>query len=292
MRQLASIQRQRGFTFAELGISMIIIALLIGGLLGPISRQVDQSRISSTQKQLEDIKETLLGYAVINRRLPCPDLTGDGLEDRLTAGANAGACGDPALGTIQLLGTLPWATLNFTESDAWNNRFGYRVAGEFSMAASDPSLPQAAPGPSFGLSFSAATQGDIVVNQRNAAKTTTRLAGGTLGVGAATDPPGAVAIVWSFGKNGYGGTQAGGVARPAPPVANTDEVANARTNASPALAAGATAALAFIVRTPTDAASPCSDTAGTAQMCEFDDQFLWLSANTVISRMVTAGRMP
>ena len=287
MRQPASFQRQRGFTFAELGISMIIIALLIGGLLGPISRQVDQSRTSSTQKQLEDIKETLLGYAVINRRLPCPDLTGDGLEDRLTAGANAGACGDPALGTIQVLGTLPWATLNFTESDVWNIRFGYRVASEFSMAASDPSLPQAAPGPSFGLSFSAATQGNIVINQRNANKTTTLLAGG-----GGANPPGAVAVVWSFGKNGYGGTQAGGVARPAPPVANTDEVANARTNASPALAAGATAALAFIVRTPIDAASPCSDTVGAAQMCEFDDQFLWLSANTVISRMVTAGRMP
>ena len=274
---------QRGFTLAELAISMIIIALLIGGLLGPIGRQVDQSHVNTTQKQLEDIKEALLGYAVINRRLPCPDLTGDGLEDRLTAGVNAGACGDPLIGSVQVLGTLPWATLNFTESDAWNTRFGYRVASEFSVT-SDPPLPASV---TSGLSFAAATTGNIVINQRNANKTTTLLAGG-----ANANPPGAVAIVWSFGKNGYGGTQAGGTVRAAVPAVNTDETTNATTNANPTLAAGGSAALAFIVRTPKDAATPCSDTAGAAQMCEFDDQLLWLSANTVISRMVTAGRMP
>ena len=275
---------QRGFTFAELAISMIIIALLIGGLLGPIGRQVDQSRVNTTQKQLEDIKEALLGYAVIHRRLPCPDLTGDGLEDRLTAGANTGACGAPLVGTVQLLGTLPWSTLNLTEPDAWNTRFGYRVASEFSVSSDTSPLPSSI---AFGLSFPAATSGNIVINQRNANKTTTLLAGG-----ANANPPGAVAIVWSFGKNGYGGTQAGGTARAAVPAVNIDETTNATTNANPALAAGGSAALAFIVRTPKDAETPCSDTALAANMCEFDDQLLWLSANTVISRMVTAGRMP
>ena len=283
-RDFPTTRFQRGFTLPELALSMIIISLLLGGLLGPISRQIDQSRANSTQKQLEDIKESLLGYAVIHRRLPCPDLTGDGLEDRLTAPASlAGACGVTAIGTAQTLGTLPWATLNLVEADAWNSRFGYRVADEFSVT-SDLPLPT---GILSGLSFAAATAGNIVINQRNAAKTTTFLAGGAF-----ANPPGAVAVIWSFGKNGYGGTQAGGLARPVAPVANVDEIANAKTDPNPALAAGATTALSFIVRTPIDAASPCSDTVGAAQMCEFDDQFLWLSANTVISRMVTAGRMP
>ena len=285
MRRPSSIRQERGFTLAELAISMIIIALLIGGLLGPIGRQVDQSHVNTTQKQLEDIKEALLGYAVINRRLPCPDLTGDGLEDRLIAGANAGACGDPAIGTVQVLGTLPWATLNTGESDAWNTRFGYRVADEFSVTSSTP-LPASI---AFGLSYSAGTAGNIVINQRNAAKTTTILAGG-----AGANPPGAVAVVWSFGKNGYGGTQAGGTARAAIPAANVDETANATNNANTTLAAGGSSAGApsFIVRTPTDDATGCNDTAGAVQMCEFDDQLLWLSASTLISRMVVAGRMP
>ena len=273
---------ESGFTLAELAISMIIIALLIGGLLGPIGRQVDQSRVNSTQRQLEDIKESLLGYAVIYRRLPCPDLTGDGIEDRLTDPPNppnmVGACGDPANGIVRTLGRLPWATLNLTESDAWNTRFGYRVASEFSVSANPLPLPS---GVLWGLSFPAATSGTIVINQRNANKTTTPLAGGAL----ATDPPGAAAIIWSFGKNAHGGTQAGGVARALAPLINVDEIANANANAG-------TVGTPFIVRTPTDAATPCSDTAGANQMCEFDDILLWLSAHIVISRMVVAGRMP
>ena len=271
-------QTQRGFTLAELAISMIIIALLIGGLLGPIGRQVDQSRVNTTQRQLDDIKESLLGYAVIHRRLPCPDLDGDGVENRVPTGfPTTGACGNNA-GTVVLIGTLPWATLNVTESDAWSSRFGYRVASEFSVSADTTPLPSTV---SWGLSFSAATQGSIAINQRNANKSTTALASGAAG----GNPPGAVALVWSFGKNSLGGVQAGGAARSAVPAPNVDETANANANAG-------TTATPFIVRTPTDAATPCSDTAGTNQMCEFDDILLWLSSHTVISRMVVAGRMP
>ena len=272
------VNAQRGFTLAELAISMIIIALLIGGLLGPIGRQVDQSNVNATQRQLDDIKESLLGYAVVFRRLPCPDLDGDGIENRVPAGfATTGACGD-STGAVVLRGTLPWATLNVTESDAWNTRIGYRVASEFSVSADTSPLPSTI---AWGLSFSAATQGNIAINQRNANKTTTALASGAAG----GSPPGAVAIIWSFGKKTSGGTQAGGTARPGAPAVNVDETANANSN-------GGTVAVPFIVRTPTDAATPCSDTAGANQMCEFDDILLWLSAHIVISRMVVAGRMP
>ena len=158
------------------------------------------------------------------------------------------------------------------------------VSAEFSVAADAPSLPASV---LYGLSYSAATQGAIVINQRNADKSPTVLAGG-----AGANPPGAAAIVWSFGKNGYGATQMGGIARPAVPALNVDESANAAMNANAALAAGASSALAFIARTPKDAVNTCSDTIGATEMCEYDDQLLWLSAHTVISRMVAAGRMP
>ena len=274
MLRSRNVQRvQSGFTLAELAISMVVISLFLGALLGPISRQIDQSRVNATQTQMEDIKDALLGHAAINLQLPCPDVDGDGIEDRI-AGPNppnltAGSCSS-------LIGGLPWATLNVAEADAWNTRFRYRVSDQFSVAATTSPMPTGYS----GLSFATATSGNIVINQRNANKSASALA-----AGAGQNPPGVAALVLSFGKNTYGGTQAGGIARALPPVTNTDETANAATNAG-------TAATPFIVRTSKDVDSPCSDTAGTTPMCAYDDQMVWLAANTLFNRLIAAGRIP
>lgn len=271
-----SLRTQSGFTLAELAITMVIISLFIGALLGPISRQVDQSRANATQRQMEEIKDALLGHAAINLQLPCPDVDGDGVEDRV-AGPNppnltAGSCSN-------LIGTLPWATLNVNEADVWNTRYGYRVSQQFSVAATTSPLPTG----HAGLSFATATSGSIVINQRNANKSATALAAGS-----GLNPPGVVALVWSYGKNGYGGTPAGGgIARAFPPGGT-----GADENSNSLATAGATGT-PFVVRTSKDSDSPCSDTAGAGTpMCEFDDQLVWLSANTLINRLVAAGRLP
>ena len=265
--------RQSGFTLAELAISMVVISLFFGALLGPISRQIDQSRVNATQRQMEDIKDALLGHAAINLQLPCPDVDGDGVEDRILGpnppNLTAGSCSS-------LIGGLPWATLNVAEADAWNTRFRYRVSNQFSVAATMSPMPSGYS----GLSLATATSGNIVINQRNANKSTSPLASG-----AGLNPPGVAALVLSFGKNTYGGTLAGGIARQAPPVLNVDEISNANANAG-------TAATPFIVRSSKDADNPCSDTAGGIAMCEYDDQMIWLSANTLINRLVAAGRIP
>lgn len=119
-------RRALGFSLIEMAFVLIIVTLLLGGLLVPFATQVEQRRIAETQKALEEIKEALLGFAVANGRLPCPDLTGgsgspnDGIED-------------PPLGgpCSAMEGNLPWATLGGANSDAWGNRFGYRVTGAF-----------------------------------------------------------------------------------------------------------------------------------------------------------------
>ncbi len=51
---------------------LMIVGLLLGGLIVPLSAQMDQRRATETQKTLEEIKEALTGYAVINGQLPCP----------------------------------------------------------------------------------------------------------------------------------------------------------------------------------------------------------------------------
>ena len=195
---VVSRHQQGGFTLAELAITVVIMGLLLGGLIGPISRQVDQGRISETRKLLEIAREALLGYAVINKTLPCPDTTGDGLAEA--------TC--PTAATQ--VGNLPWATLGLPEADSWGTRFRYGVS------------------PGFTTTIALTSVGALSVNQRGGTKTISSLAGGAA--------PAAAAVILSFGKNGYGGTMAdgsaAGIARAAVPATNVDETTNAAAGTS------------------------------------------------------------
>ena len=130
---------QEGFTLVELAIVLVIVALLIGGLLVPLSAQRDIQNAAETQKRLSEIKEALLGFAAINRRLPCPDTDTDpaaagyGLEE-LSCAAN-----------LTAEGYLPWKTLGISQIDAWgsirtnatdprNGDWRYRVDRKFAVA--------------------------------------------------------------------------------------------------------------------------------------------------------------
>jgi hypothetical protein len=86
------------------------------------------------------------------------------------------------------------------------------------------------------------------------------------------------AVIISHGKNGFGAYTPGGVTLAAP--AGADEIANANP-----------AATTFFSRIPTPSRSPCSDAAGPS-FCEFDDIVVMISSNTLIARMVAAGRLP
>ena len=119
-------QIPRGFSLVEIAIAIFIIALLLGSILVPLQTQVEQRQVSETQKALEDIKEALIGFAISNSYLPCPDTTGDGVADPATPGACPSA-----------EGFLPWVTLNVSQGDVWGNRFRYRVSPEFTNTPLD-----------------------------------------------------------------------------------------------------------------------------------------------------------
>lgn len=109
---------------------MVVIALLLGGMLAPLSAQKENTRRSENQDLLNEAREALLGFVVVNDRLPCPDSTGDGIED---------ACS--SLATVANAGRLPWVTLGLNaEFDPWgNNHFVfYRVNGAFIMPPGPP----------------------------------------------------------------------------------------------------------------------------------------------------------
>jgi hypothetical protein len=99
---------------------------MLSGLLIPLAAQMDQRNYSETQKQLGDIRETLLGFALSKGAtgkpyLPCPDTTGDGVGDRTTPPN----CDSPE-------GDLPWAELGLPSTDNWTNHYRYRVTSAFS----------------------------------------------------------------------------------------------------------------------------------------------------------------
>jgi len=112
-----------GFTLIELAIVLVIVTILIGGLAVPLSTQMKARQFAQTRAEIEAAREALIGYARLNRTpasrpyLPCPDITGDGREDR-TGTACTSATGN---------GLLPWIDLGLTGQDAWGNRLRYAI---------------------------------------------------------------------------------------------------------------------------------------------------------------------
>jgi prepilin-type N-terminal cleavage/methylation domain-containing protein len=121
----------RGFTLIELAVVIAIVALLLGALLVPLATQIQGRNVRETQLALKDIKQALVGFAVTQGRLPCPDTDRDGFENA--------ACGN---WTDYAEGFLPWQDLAVTPTDAWGRVFRYAVSSEFTYA-SVPGAPPA-----------------------------------------------------------------------------------------------------------------------------------------------------
>lgn len=198
-------QFARGFSLVELAVVLVIVALLTSGIMISLSAQQDLRQVADTQRQLSDIKESLLGFAAAYGRLPCP-----AKSDIATGQANAGK-EDCTQGT----GVLPWIDLGLAETDAWGRRFTYRATGSFrdpiadntvSPPASCTELPTLA-------SFALCSQGNITVSD-----------------GTATIADNLPVIVVSHGRNGRGAYLANGTQ--IPPAPGGDEEENSDNNAT------------------------------------------------------------
>lgn len=278
---------QTGFTLAEVAIAFVIVAILLAGIMIPLGTQIDVRNNADTQRTLDQIREAIIAYAVANGRLPCP---ADGTTP--AGGTNAAGFGagteqyQSALGTCVnggtavLSGVVPWATLGVPETDAWGRRFSYWVApiftdsfGANTVSTTLPSnqSPVCAPNPlPTQASFALCSLGNLTVNTRNNSSHATVAVGAVLPV-----------VIVSHGKNGYGAYNTAGTLQPVP-AAGTDEAANATHTA---------AATTFYSRTPTPAATACSDAAGPS-FCEFDDLVAMIPAPILVARAVAAGRLP
>ena len=172
--------QKRGFSLVELSI-VIVIMMILSSYLAANYFTVSQARgEQEVRGRMDQINEAILNYAaahktggrdvnVINNRnatpqspavrirwrlpsgrpyLPCPDITGDGYEDRIPPNPNpimVDINRDIGLGRGSYplettggchsdRGALPWRTLDVPETDSWGNRFTYRVMPAFSNA--------------------------------------------------------------------------------------------------------------------------------------------------------------
>jgi prepilin-type N-terminal cleavage/methylation domain-containing protein len=118
-----------GFSLVELTIVLVIVGLLTSGLLLGIAAQRNAAETSEARRQLDNIREALLGYAMANGRLPCPAPatvpTGD---------ASAGVAAPPPCDNAAQHGVLPWVTLGLPETDPWGNRHTYTASSAFTAA--------------------------------------------------------------------------------------------------------------------------------------------------------------
>lgn len=247
-----------------MAIVMVIVGLLIGGLLAPLSMQMDQRNFSDSQKQIEYARELLLGFAIANGRLPCPASSTSNGDESPTGGATA--CTNYYDGYLpaKALGMQPTDSSGYAV-DAFNNRIRYVLAKTVSGTGCAGSLPAFSSSTNLKSNGLSCLPSDLRVCI-SSQPTSTPISATSCGTNSnltsnfLVNEGTLVAIVFSGGKTSTGND-----------ATRLDELAN--TDADPT----------FVYHTPT----PSGATGG-----EFDDQMVWISTGLLFGRMVSAGILP
>ena len=246
-----------GFSLVEMAIVLVIIGLLLGSILMPLSSQIESNQRKSAQQTLEDIKQALIGFALANDRLPCPATPSSaGVE----APAGGGVC------TVQH-GFVPASTLGLSGGrnqdglllDPWNNPFRYSVTASNGSAFTKTN------------GMKTTTMATLAPNLQVCTTTTGSTPTNCASAGT-TEASNAVVLIYSLGKDwattpvsteeqeNQGTTLGGGPSGINYPVAND---------------------IVFVDR-------DFNNSNGS----EFDDLMGWLSPNILYNRMVAGGRLP
>lgn len=261
----------KGFTLVEMAIVLLVVTLLLGGLLVPLTTQIEQRKISETQKFLADAKEALIGFAIANGRLPCPaSSASNGLESYCTDGNPLNACAPTPVpqnhGRCSNFfdGFLPAVTLGLSNVDSsgyavdgWGlvqNRIRYAVTTSSGNAFTS-SASKFGNQSILDLAKTLATSPFLGLHVCSTAATLVTIPPSNMCAATLTDN--AIAVVFSLGKNApTGGT-------------SPDEKQNLDND------------LFFVSHVP-------SSVTGS----EFDDIVDWLSPNILFNRAVAAGTLP
>ena len=261
--------RTAGFTLVEVAVVLAIVGLLIGTLVPSLATLIQLRGHGDAARELRQIKEALLGFAVSEGRLPWPDtdVLPDGVEN-------------PARPTppdcVSCEGYLPWKTLGIAPTDPWGRMYLYRVSHEFASPVQTGAPPAA-------NRFDLFDTGDVRINTRGDNPLQGR--GNEHREDLVLTTHAAAAVV-SLGRNGAGGADFRGNLINAPP-SGTDESVNADR-------------LNTLAPDPHFYAKPlslkgssfCDDADEKAPLCAFDDLVVWIPRAVLTNRMIMAGRLP
>lgn len=239
---------------------LAIVGLLLGSLMLTLSAQSEQRNFVDTQRRIEQARELLLGFAVVNGRLPCPAncanpplcSTGSGGDEAPTGGTTCTVTNHSGYLPGRAIGFQPLSPNGFA-LDAWGNPIRYAVSGTtWSTGAGRFTTSHVMSAWSVGQA-----PGDLVICNASPSTVTNTVCDTGTNV---TNQNTVVALIFSTGKNG---AITGG--------AGLNEARNLDNNQL------------FVSRPPDPSTAPGG---------EFDDQMVWIPIGLLYSRLISAGVLP
>ncbi|UQB41642.1 prepilin-type N-terminal cleavage/methylation domain-containing protein [Thiomicrospira microaerophila] len=112
--------KNNGFTLVEIAIVIGIVGIIMVGMFSGMGALRETIKFKQDQRMLTDVKQALLTFVSVNGYLPCPDTTGNGLENRDPLQKNC----------INTSGNLPFIDLETHQTNAYGLPFSYIVNQE------------------------------------------------------------------------------------------------------------------------------------------------------------------
>ena len=138
---MSSLARQIGFTLIEIAFVLLIMGLLTKTFVGPMASAQKHKLYTTTEAELQAIKEGLLAYVVATGVLPCP------IAVETPFASNASVQSSVVCNRSQ--GGVPAVTLSLSGAidsqgallDAWNRPYLYAVSLSSHSTRGDASSP-------------------------------------------------------------------------------------------------------------------------------------------------------
>ncbi len=267
---------QTGFTLIEVSIVLLIVTILLGYTIAMFPVQQELKQYRQAQKEIQEIKRALVGFAQINGRLPCPAMPSSQGRESVGGGGNC----------TRYQGFVPATTLGISGrlngdrllADPWGSPYRYAVADtDFDGNGSDDFVTSGEM-KNVGLVDSDGDgyidlDGNLIVCASSSTNADDCSGGDYLVGDPDSNSPhlayaGAPVVILSLGKN-WSKTPTG------------EELENAGST----LVAGSSGTQ-YTLDTDTVFAKP------NGQREDFDDIVDWISSNLLFSKMIEAGQLP